>query len=158
MTRVLPRSILTFAALVLAAACSRGEKPAATTAPAVPGRVPLSEMPKTQSGPILERIKVLSGDEFEGRKPGTKGEELTVKYLEDEFKKLGLKPGNTDGTYVQQVPLVGITAHEHQALDASPKARRKRRSSGATRSSPGPSTSRTRRRSRTPKSSSRAMA
>jgi Zn-dependent M28 family amino/carboxypeptidase len=116
MTRVLPRSILTFAALVLAAACSRSEQPAATTAPAVPGRVPLSEMPKTQSGPILERIKVLSGDEFEGRKPGTKGEELTVKYLEDEFKKLGLKPGNTDGTYVQQVPLVGITATNTRPL------------------------------------------
>ena len=54
---------------------------------------------------------MLSSDEFEGRAPGTKGEELTVKYLEDEFKKLGLQPGNPDGTYVQKVPLVGITGH-----------------------------------------------
>ena len=46
----------------------------------------------------------------EGRAPGTKGEELTVQYLETELKKLGLKPGNTDGTYIQKVPLVGITA------------------------------------------------
>ena len=55
-------------------------------------------MPKFDPAPILDRIKVLSSDEFEGRAPGTKGEELTVKYLEDEFKKLGLQPGNTDGT------------------------------------------------------------
>ena len=59
---------------------------------------------------------MLSSDEFEGRAPGTKGEELTVKYLEDEFKKLGLKPGNTDGTYIQKVPLVGITATPTQPL------------------------------------------
>jgi Zn-dependent M28 family amino/carboxypeptidase len=52
---------------------------------------------------------VLSSDEFEGRAPGTKGEERSVQYLEAQFKKVGLAPGNTDGTYVQKVPLVGIT-------------------------------------------------
>ncbi len=52
---------------------------------------------------------MLSSDEFEGRAPGTKGEELTVNYLVDQFKKFGLRPGNTDGTYIQKVPLVGIT-------------------------------------------------
>jgi Zn-dependent M28 family amino/carboxypeptidase len=59
---------------------------------------------------VLAHTKVLSSDEFEGRAPGSKGEERTVAYLIDEFKKVGLKPGNTDGTYVQKVPLVGITA------------------------------------------------
>jgi Zn-dependent M28 family amino/carboxypeptidase len=63
---------------------------------------------------ILDRIKVLSADEYEGRLPGTKGEELTVKYLVDESKKLGLQPGNPDGTYAQKVPLVGITGAEGQ--------------------------------------------
>jgi hypothetical protein len=52
---------------------------------------------------------VLSSDEYEGRGPGTHGEELTVRYLVDQFRMLGLKPGNTDGSYVQKVPLVGIT-------------------------------------------------
>ncbi len=52
---------------------------------------------------------VLSSDEYEGRGPGTKGEELTVRYLVDQFRMLGLKPGNADGTYIQKVPLVGIT-------------------------------------------------
>ena len=58
---------------------------------------------------VLAHTKALSSDEFEGRLPGTKGEQLTVAYLVDQFKKAGLKPGNTDGTYIQKVPLVGIT-------------------------------------------------
>ena len=60
--------------------------------------------------------KTLSADEFEGRAPGGKGEELTVNYLVDQFKKIGLKPGNTDGTYTQKVPLVGITGAEARPL------------------------------------------
>jgi Zn-dependent M28 family amino/carboxypeptidase len=83
--------------LVLAAACA---KPAPLT---------LSQMPDIDMTAAMGHIKVLSSDEYEGRAPGTKGEELTVAYLIDQFKKIGLKPGNTDGTYVQKVPLVGIT-------------------------------------------------
>jgi Zn-dependent M28 family amino/carboxypeptidase len=57
---------------------------------------------------MLAHIKVLASDEFEGRAPGTKGEELSVKYITDQFKQIGLKPGNPDGTYIQEVPLAGI--------------------------------------------------
>ena len=58
---------------------------------------------------ILQHIKVLSADEYEGRGPGTKGEELSVKYITEQYQRIGLKPGNPDGTYVQKVPLVGFT-------------------------------------------------
>jgi Zn-dependent M28 family amino/carboxypeptidase len=57
---------------------------------------------------ILENIKVLSSDEYEGRAPATKRETLTTAYIESKFKKIGLKPGNPDGTYFQNVPMVGI--------------------------------------------------
>src|SRR5437762_5770371 len=57
---------------------------------------------------LLAHIKILASDEFEGRAPGTKGEELSVKYITDQFKQIGLKPGNPDGTYTQEVPLAGI--------------------------------------------------
>ncbi|RPH34516.1 MAG: M28 family peptidase [Bacteroidales bacterium] len=53
-------------------------------------------------------VSVLSADEFEGRVPGTIGEEKTVAYLADEFKKLGLKPA-FNGSYFQDVPLIGFT-------------------------------------------------
>jgi Zn-dependent M28 family amino/carboxypeptidase len=63
------------------------------------------------SGPnVLDHIKVLSADAFEGRGPGTPGEDKTVAYLTEQFKRFGLKPGNPNGSYVQDVPLVGFEA------------------------------------------------
>src|SRR5262245_4985428 len=61
------------------------------------------------SDDLLRHIKTLASDEYEGRAPGTKGEELTVNYLTGEFKRMGLKPGNPDGSYAQKVPLIGYT-------------------------------------------------
>lgn len=57
---------------------------------------------------LLAHIKILSSDEFEGRAPGSKGEELSIKYISDQFKSIGLKPGNPDGSYFQEMPLAGI--------------------------------------------------
>jgi Zn-dependent M28 family amino/carboxypeptidase len=59
-------------------------------------------------GRLLAHIEVLASDEFEGRLPGTVGEEKTVSYLLEQFRSLGLEPGNPDGTYTQDVTLVGI--------------------------------------------------
>jgi Zn-dependent M28 family amino/carboxypeptidase len=67
-------------------------------------------VPAISAANILAHTKVLSSDEFEGRAPGSTGEEKTVAYLIQEFKKLGLQPGNPDGSYIQNVPLVGITS------------------------------------------------
>jgi Zn-dependent M28 family amino/carboxypeptidase len=57
---------------------------------------------------LLAHIKVLASDEFEGRAPGTKGEELSVKYITNQFKQIGLNPANPNGAYTQEVPLAGI--------------------------------------------------
>ena len=65
---------------------------------------------------IVEHVKVLASDEFEGRAPGSKGEELTIRYLTDQFKALGLAPGNIDGTWVQPVPMVGMTTDPKTTL------------------------------------------
>lgn len=61
-----------------------------------------------QSQDLQEDIIVLASDEFEGRKPTTKGEELTIGYLEEEFEKLGLQPGN-DSSFFQEVPMVELS-------------------------------------------------
>ncbi|MAM85106.1 MAG: peptidase M28 [Acidobacteria bacterium] len=60
---------------------------------------------------------MLASDEFEGRAPGSVGEARTVTYLTDQFQQLGLTPGNPDGTFVQAVPLVGITPQASGGLD-----------------------------------------
>lgn len=70
---------------------------------------------------LLQHIKVLASDEFEGRSPGTVGEDSTVNYLTREFKKLGLQPGNPDGTFVQQVPMFGFTAQPQANFTANGK-------------------------------------
>ena len=70
---------------------------------------------------ILQRTKILASDEFEGRAPASPGEEKTVAYLTDEFRKLGLAPGNPDGTYLQDVPLVGITSRPSLSIEIAGK-------------------------------------
>src|SRR5258708_37030398 len=61
---------------------------------------------------------MLPSDDFLGRNPGTPGEDKTVAYLIENFRKLGLKPGN-GSSYVQQVPLVQITAGADATLIAT---------------------------------------
>lgn len=75
---------------------------------------------------LLAGIRVLASDEFEGRAPATRGEELTVEFLTQQFKALGLAPGNLDGRYVQDVPLVGITTTRAASLTAGGKRMRLR--------------------------------
>jgi Zn-dependent M28 family amino/carboxypeptidase len=66
-------------------------------------------MPAIDTGAVLADTKALASDAFEGRGPGTKGETLTVQYLEDRFRSAGAEPGNPDGTWTQKVPMVGLT-------------------------------------------------
>ena len=70
---------------------------------------------------ILDHVKKLASDEFEGRAPGTRGEDLTVKYLVEQFKASGAAPGNPDGTYIQKVPLIGYQTTPRIDLGYGPK-------------------------------------
>src|SRR5688572_19687121 len=81
-------------------ACDRGASPAgpagtATTAapPAVAARSHAFASEITP-GDFAEHVRVLASDAFEGRAPGSAGEEKTVAYLTAQFERMGLKPGN----------------------------------------------------------------
>jgi Zn-dependent M28 family amino/carboxypeptidase len=69
-----------------------------------------------RSEDLLRHIKVLSSDEFEGRGPGTRGEEVTIRYLVEQYKKTGLNPGHPEGGFIQKVPLMGVTAESTATL------------------------------------------
>ncbi|MEY2494394.1 MAG: hypothetical protein QOJ45_886 [Verrucomicrobiota bacterium] len=97
----LMKKLFTLGTCVLVAGISL----AAAEAPSGP---PKSALDAITAADLLKHIKVLASDEFEGRAPGSKGEELSVKYITEQFKTLGLKPGNPNGTYIQEVPLAGI--------------------------------------------------
>jgi Zn-dependent M28 family amino/carboxypeptidase len=58
---------------------------------------------------LAKNTQILSSDEFEGRAPASKGEELTINFIREEFQKLGLEPGNGDSFY-QEVPMVEINS------------------------------------------------
>ncbi len=75
---------------------------------ALPAGPPQEAVNAIDAAGLLEHIKVLGSDQFEGRAPGSKGEAESVKYITEQFQKLGLKPGNPNGTYTQEVPLAGI--------------------------------------------------
>ncbi len=59
---------------------------------------------------LLQQIRDLSADSMEGRAPASPGEVKTVAYLTGQFQSIGLEPGNPDGTWVQNVDLIGYTS------------------------------------------------
>ena len=60
---------------------------------------------------LNDYITTLSSDEFEGRKPATAGGKKTISYLVDNFKEMNLKPGNPNGTWTQNVKMLGVTSN-----------------------------------------------
>ncbi len=69
---------------------------------------------------LIEHIKVLASDEFEGRAPSSKGEELTLDYLTKQLTAVGFKPGNGD-SFLQAVPMVSIEASPDMSLSIGGK-------------------------------------
>jgi Zn-dependent M28 family amino/carboxypeptidase len=67
-----------------------------------------SYSPGIVASDINAHVKVLASDAFEGRAPGTHGEQLTTDYLVRQFKRIGLQPGN-HGSWMQAVPFVKAT-------------------------------------------------
>jgi len=70
---------------------------------------------------LLKHIQVLASDEYEGRAPGSPGEKKTLDYIVAQCKAMKLAPGNPDGSYLEPVPLWGITPGGEVTLDAGGK-------------------------------------
>jgi len=94
--------------------CKQAESPAPAAAPAAPeaASVPASDhafKPAIDARDFAELVKTLASDEFEGRGPGSAGEDRTVEYIRAQMQRIGLQPGNGD-SYFQNVPMVETTA------------------------------------------------
>jgi Zn-dependent M28 family amino/carboxypeptidase len=114
-------TVYTFRALGVAltvasvtSACGRSSGTSGTSIDNTP--VPAEALAAFDTATVMQHIRVLSADSLMGRGPGTAGEEKSVVYLESQFKAMGLKPGNPDGSYIQKVPLVGITVKNSPTL------------------------------------------
>jgi len=105
--------LLSLSLLAALSACKR-ETPetAAPAAPAAPEHAFSSEI---NPADFTELVKTLASDEFEGRGPGTPGEDKTVEYLQAQMRRIGLEPGNGE-SFFQTVPMMETTADESTAM------------------------------------------
>ena len=72
---------------------------------------------------IARTVKTMTLDQFEGRAPGTAGEDRTIGYLIGRFEALGLEPGGVDGSWTQAVPLLHTTLGKPDTLSVSNKGK-----------------------------------
>jgi Zn-dependent M28 family amino/carboxypeptidase len=100
--------------LATAACNSRGEE--ASREAAVSPAALQPALATITSDNILQHVNRLASDGFEGRGPGTAGEDSSVAYITEQFKALGLAPGNPDGTYIQPVSMIGYTSHPDASI------------------------------------------
>lgn len=70
---------------------------------------------------FVDNIRILSSDDFEGRGPGTPGEQKTTDFIVKQWKALGVRGGNADGSFLQPVPTVGIRSQPQLSYDIGGK-------------------------------------
>src|SRR6201985_2407679 len=80
-----------------------------TPAQTVPAAVKTAEA-SIDSEKIRAHVRFLSDDLLEGRGPGLRGSEIAAQYIAPQFALYGLKPGGDNGTYLQQINMVGMNA------------------------------------------------
>jgi Zn-dependent M28 family amino/carboxypeptidase len=86
-----------FATAQFAAAQAKKKAPAAE-----------APLPMVDKEKIRAHVKYLSSDELEGRGTGQRGGDLAADYIGKQFASYGLKPAGDNGTFFQEVPMVGV--------------------------------------------------
>jgi len=69
----------------------------------------INAMQKIDPLRIREHVRFLSHDLLEGRGTGQRGGDIAAEYMATQFALMGLKPAGENGTYMQKVPMVGVT-------------------------------------------------
>jgi Zn-dependent M28 family amino/carboxypeptidase len=69
----------------------------------------IATMQKIDPERIRAYVRFLADDLLEGRGTGQRGGDLTAEYIATQFALYGLKPAGDNGTYMQKVPMVGVT-------------------------------------------------
>src|SRR5947209_3300219 len=78
------------------------------TSARLPGAA-IAAMQKIDPEHIRAHVRFLADDLLEGRGTGQRGGDIAAEYIATQFALSGLKPAGDNGTYMQKVPLVGIT-------------------------------------------------
>jgi len=81
-----------------------------------------SKVPSLDPEKIRAHVSYLASDELEGRGMNQKGGDLAAQYIADQFRSYGLKPAGDNGTYFQQVPMVGVQTLPDTTFSLFPKS------------------------------------
>src|SRR3546814_5383501 len=81
--------------------CSSDLEPTASDTTAAPAASDTGHAfePAITAGDLAAHVERLASDEFEGRGPGTAGEQKTVEYIKAQMQRIGLQPGNNGDWY-----------------------------------------------------------
>ena len=101
-----------------AAGASKGAKSAPSVRLPGPAFVALESITPEH---IRWHVRYLSHDLLEGRGTGQRGGDIAAEYMATQFAEYGLKPAGDHGTYMQKVPLVGITTLPETQFSLVPK-------------------------------------
>jgi len=85
-----------------------GATPAPNAYVHLPGPA-IAALQKIDPEHIRAHVRFLSHDLLEGRGTGQRGGDIAAEYIATQFAMYGLKPAGDHGTYMQKVPMVGIT-------------------------------------------------
>src|SRR6201981_3939872 len=70
---------------------------------------------------IRAHVRFLSHDLLEGRGTGQRGGDIAAEYIATQYALYGLKPAGDNGTYLQKVPMVGITPSPETTFSLVPE-------------------------------------
>jgi Zn-dependent M28 family amino/carboxypeptidase len=111
-------SLLTLAVVAVA---QNGSKPARAAAPVPrPPSGAFAAMETISPERIRAHVRFLSHDLLEGRGTGQRGGDIAAEYIATQFALYGLKPAGDNGTYMQKVPMVGITPQPESTFVLAP--------------------------------------
>jgi Zn-dependent M28 family amino/carboxypeptidase len=77
-------------------------------------------MQKIDPERIRAHVRFLSHDLLEGRGTGQRGGDIAAEYIATQFALYGLKAAGDSGTYLQKVPMVGITPEPETTFSVVP--------------------------------------
>jgi len=72
--------------------------------------------PAITEADFMQLVNTLASDEFEGRAPGSAGEDKSVAYIKAQYERIGLQPGAADVGWFQPVPMIETTADESMVV------------------------------------------
>jgi Zn-dependent M28 family amino/carboxypeptidase len=90
-----------------------------TTSVRLPGTA-IAAMQKIDPERIRQHVRFLSHDLLEGRGTGQRGGDIAAEYIATQFALDGLKPAGDHASYMQKVPMVGITPEPATKFSLAP--------------------------------------